>query len=82
MAAAKAGRVLSIQSHVVHGHVGNKVRSFRHTAPASQCRSQTHKSTTAFHFVGMVSQSAIFPMQLLGLEVDPVRALQPHSVIL
>ena len=42
--AGQPGRVLSIQSHVVHGHVGNK--------------------------------SAIFPMQLLGLDVDPVSALE------
>lgn len=39
-----AGRVLSVQSHVVHGYVGNK--------------------------------SAVFPMQLLGLEVDPVNSVQ------
>lgn len=42
-----SGRVLSVQSHVVHGHVGNK--------------------------------SAIFPMQLLGLDVDPVRAAGPDA---
>lgn len=42
--AGQQGRVLSIQSHVVHGHVGNK--------------------------------SATFPMQLLGLDVDPVRELK------
>ena len=35
---SRPGRVLSIQSHVVHGHVGNK--------------------------------SAVFPMQLLGLDVE------------
>lgn len=38
------GRVLSIQSHVVHGYVGNK--------------------------------SAVFPLQLLGFEVDPVHSVQ------
>jgi pyridoxine kinase len=38
------GRVLSVQSHVVRGYVGNK--------------------------------SAVFPMQLLGLEVDPVNSVQ------
>ncbi|KFB35357.1 hypothetical protein ZHAS_00001853 [Anopheles sinensis] len=37
-------RVLSIQSHVVHGHVGNK--------------------------------SAVFPMQVLGFEVDPINSVQ------
>ena len=37
-------RVLSIQSHVVHGHVGNK--------------------------------SAVFPLQLLGLEVDVINSVQ------
>ena len=37
-------RVLSIQSHVVHGHVGNK--------------------------------SAVFPLQLLGFEVDPICSVQ------
>ena len=37
-------RVLSIQSHVVHGYVGNK--------------------------------SAVFPLQLLGVEVDPVNSVQ------
>ncbi|GAB5034629.1 pyridoxal kinase [Nannochloropsis oceanica] len=37
-------RVLSIQSHVVHGYVGNK--------------------------------SAVFPLQLLGLDVDPVNSVQ------
>lgn len=36
----RLARVLSIQSHVVHGYVGNK--------------------------------SAVFPLQLLGLDVDPV----------
>ena len=41
---SRPGRVLSIQSHVVHGHVGNK--------------------------------SAVFPMQLLGLDVDPVNSVQ------
>ena len=38
------GRVLSIQSHTVHGYVGNK--------------------------------SAVFPMQLHGLDVDPVNSVQ------
>eukprot|EP01052_Picozoa_sp_SAG31_P047182 SAG31_NODE_9331_length_1295_cov_1.971572_1_plen_104_part_00 len=38
------GRVLTIQSHVVHGHVGNKC--------------------------------AVFPLQLLGYEVDPVNTVQ------
>jgi pyridoxine kinase len=37
-------RVLSIQSHVVHGHVGNK--------------------------------SAVFPMQLLNIEVDFINSVQ------
>ena len=41
---SRPGRVLSIQSHVVHGHVGNK--------------------------------SAVFPMQLLGLDVDPINSVQ------
>ena len=44
---SRPARVLSIQSHVVHGHVGNK--------------------------------SAIFPMQLLGLDVDPVRS-KPQQI--
>ena len=39
-----APRVLSIQSHVVHGHVGNKC--------------------------------AVFPLQLLGFDVDPVNSVQ------
>jgi pyridoxine kinase len=38
------GRVLSIQSHTVHGYVGNK--------------------------------SAVFPLQLLGFDVDPVNSVQ------
>mmetsp|Transcript_9878 Transcript_9878/g.11289 ORF Transcript_9878/g.11289 Transcript_9878/m.11289 type:complete len:337 (+) Transcript_9878:203-1213(+) len=38
------GRVLSIQSHTVHGYVGNK--------------------------------SAVFPLQLLGFEVDPINSVQ------
>merc|ERR1711935_539058 len=38
--ASAPGRVLSVQSHVVHGYVGNK--------------------------------SAVFPLQLLGFEVDPM----------
>jgi hypothetical protein len=42
--ASEEGRVLSIQSHVVHGHVGNK--------------------------------SAVFPLQLLGFEVDPINSVQ------
>ncbi|KAL3142564.1 hypothetical protein ABBQ38_002883 [Trebouxia sp. C0009 RCD-2024] len=37
-------RVLSIQSHVVHGHAGNK--------------------------------SAVFPLQLLGFDVDPINSVQ------
>lgn len=37
-------RVLSIQSHVVHGHAGNKC--------------------------------AIFPLQLLGFDVDPINSVQ------
>ena len=37
-------RVLSIQSHVVHGHVGNKC--------------------------------AVFPLQLLGFDVDPINSVQ------
>lgn len=37
-------RVLSIQSHVVHGYVGNKC--------------------------------AVFPLQLLGMEVDPIYSVQ------
>lgn len=37
-------RVLSIQSSVVHGHVGNK--------------------------------AAVFPLQLLGFDVDPVNSVQ------
>eukprot|EP00873_Tetraselmis_striata_P038647 jgi/Tetstr1/458911/TSEL_000377.t1 len=46
MASAAGGgaRVLSIQSHVVHGHVGNK--------------------------------SAVFPLQLLGLDVDSINSVQ------
>jgi pyridoxine kinase len=38
-------RVLSIQSHTVHGYVGNK--------------------------------SAVFPLQLLGFDVDPVNSVIP-----
>ncbi|CAK9093459.1 N-terminally processed] [Durusdinium trenchii] len=38
------GRVLSIQSHTVHGYVGNK--------------------------------SAVFPLQLLGFDVDPINSVQ------
>lgn len=38
------GRILSIQSHTVHGHVGNK--------------------------------SAVFPLQLLGFNVDPINSVQ------
>lgn len=38
------GRVLSIQSHVVQGYVGNK--------------------------------SAVFPLQLLGMDVDPINSVQ------
>ena len=41
---AREGRVLSIQSHTVHGYVGNK--------------------------------SAVFPLQLLGLDVDPINSVQ------
>ncbi|KAG0598656.1 hypothetical protein M758_12G091300 [Ceratodon purpureus] len=41
---ASAGRVLSIQSHTVHGYVGNK--------------------------------AAVFPLQLLGFDVDPVNSVQ------
>lgn len=37
-------RVLSLQSHVVHGYVGNK--------------------------------AAVFPLQLLGFDVDPVNSVQ------
>jgi hypothetical protein len=40
----EGGRVLSIQSHTVHGYVGNK--------------------------------SAVFPLQLLGMEVDFVNSVQ------
>lgn len=40
----EGGRVLSIQSHVVHGYVGNK--------------------------------SAVFPLQLLGFDVDPILSVQ------
>lgn len=43
-AATSTGRVLSIQSHTVHGYVGNK--------------------------------SAVFPLQLLGFEVDPINSVQ------
>ena len=39
-----ARRVLSVQSHTVHGYVGNK--------------------------------SAVFPLQLLGFEVDPINSVQ------
>ena len=39
-----ASRVLSIQSHVVHGYVGNKC--------------------------------AIFPLQLMGFDVDPIMSVQ------
>jgi len=39
-----AGRVLSIQSHTVHGYVGNK--------------------------------AAVFPLQLLGFDVDPINSVQ------
>ncbi|KAG0562880.1 hypothetical protein KC19_9G179100 [Ceratodon purpureus] len=39
-----AGRVLSIQSHTVHGYVGNK--------------------------------AAVFPLQILGFDVDPVNSVQ------
>jgi hypothetical protein len=38
------GRVLSIQSHTVHGYVGNK--------------------------------AAVFPLQLLGFDVDPINSVQ------
>lgn len=44
MSATDSKRVLSIQSHVVHGYVGNKC--------------------------------AIFPLQLLGFDVDPVMTVQ------
>ncbi|KAG0454810.1 hypothetical protein HPP92_024102 [Vanilla planifolia] len=41
---SNTGRVLSIQSHAVHGYVGNK--------------------------------SAVFPLQLLGYDVDPINSVQ------
>ena len=41
---SREGRVLSVQSHTVHGYVGNK--------------------------------SAVFPLQLLGIDVDPVNSVQ------
>ncbi|KAG0454839.1 hypothetical protein HPP92_024131 [Vanilla planifolia] len=41
---SNTGRVLSIQSHTVHGYVGNK--------------------------------SAVFPLQLLGYDVDPINSVQ------
>lgn len=44
MTLPSAGRVLSIQSHTVHGYVGNK--------------------------------AAVFPLQLLGFDVDPVNSVQ------
>ncbi|XP_035907865.1 pyridoxal kinase [Anopheles stephensi] len=44
MASSGFNRVLSIQSHVVHGHVGNK--------------------------------SAVFPLQVLGFEVDQINSVQ------
>lgn len=44
MSTQTVNRVLSIQSHVVHGHVGNK--------------------------------SAVFPLQVLGFEVDPINSVQ------
>ncbi|XP_053673048.1 pyridoxal kinase [Anopheles nili] len=44
MAGTISNRVLSIQSHVVHGHVGNK--------------------------------SAVFPLQVLGIEVDQINSVQ------
>uniref|UniRef100_A0AAV1VG55 pyridoxal kinase n=1 Tax=Peronospora matthiolae TaxID=2874970 RepID=A0AAV1VG55_9STRA len=40
----RGGRVLSIQSHVVQGYVGNK--------------------------------SAVLPLQLLGMDVDPINSVQ------
>jgi len=43
VARSSAGRVLSIQSHTVHGYVGNK--------------------------------SAVFPLQLLGFDVDPINSV-------
>lgn len=43
-AASELPRVMSIQSHVVHGYVGNKC--------------------------------AVFPLQLLGMEVDPIYSVQ------
>ena len=47
MASPLPGRVLSIQSHVVQGYVGNKC--------------------------------AVLPMQVLGLDVDPINSVQFFS---
>lgn len=102
--AARAGRVLSVQSHVVRGHCGNKV-SFPARPQLSPSRpplaaaphpKSCHRRCNRGRFWrpgfpesvfsdvcptapvawARGEQSAVLPMQLLGLDVDPVETVQ------
>ena len=54
--------VVSVQSQVVYGRVGNK-------CAGETCNSQRLRGTHT-------RRRAVFPLQLLGFEVDPVHSCQ------
>lgn len=76
-------RVLSIQSHVVSGYVGNKARG-------RQCRLELVPVLPAPHAASRANlvlppapscrpprpQCAVLPLQLLGFDVDPINSVQ------
>lgn len=69
MATNDVKRVLSIQSHVVHGYVGNKVATF----PLQVGNTYTH---THIHVFTNVLYLKIELVQLLGFDVDPLNSVQ------
>lgn len=61
-------RVLSIQSHVVHGYVGNKVATY----PLQVC----YPSFKVKISENSINRTIYFHHQLLGFDVDPLNSVQ------
>lgn len=61
------GRILSIQSHVVHGYVIYLTFTFVRGVTYS-----LHPCFSPLTISIVGNKSAVFPLQLLGLDVDPI----------
>ena len=66
-------RVLSIQSHVVHGYVGAAIFHCRLTTCNVVGKQDPSEAGHRGLLVCAGNKCAVFPLQLLGFDVDAVR---------